>query len=162
MLKGPIPFVVVFLFTMLIKNLCALELIFTVKPQGLNVFLDEIRQCIYLICDSLLTNQMTLSFNINILILLEDQNKLSFLTGKKSLLLHKTFYFQVIFSYINERNTPSHDCIHKHMLENGAPPDKFGVFNALLHIEFHGRCVRVITLWFLVLTQFLHRRYRSL
>ena len=56
------------------------------------------------------------------------------------MLLHKTFYFQGIFSYtdINERNTSSPDCKHKHMLEKGAPPDKFDVLNALLHIEFHG------------------------
>ena len=32
----------------------------------------------------------------------------------------------------------SPDCTHKHMLENGAPPDKFGALYRLLHIEFHG------------------------
>ena len=32
------------------------------------------------------------------------------------------------------------------MLENGAPPDTFGVLYRLLHIEYH--------IWFLVLTQF--------
>ena len=47
-----------------------------------------------------------------------------------------------------------------HMLKNRAPPDKFGVLYQLLHIEFHGfnsmdRCFRVITLWLLVVTQFL-------
>ena len=27
----------------------------------------------------------------------------------------------------------SPDCKHKHMWENGAPPDKFGVLHSLLH-----------------------------
>ena len=26
----------------------------------------------------------------------------------------------------------------KHMMKNGAPPDKFGVLHCLLSIEFHG------------------------
>ena len=30
------------------------------------------------------------------------------------------------------------DCKYKHMLENGAPPHKFGVLYRLLYIEFHG------------------------
>ena len=47
--------------------LCLLELISIVKPQGLHVLLSEIWQCIYILCDSLLTNQMALSFNITTL-----------------------------------------------------------------------------------------------
>ena len=39
---------------------------------------------------------------------------------------------------MNERDTSSFDCKYKHMLEEGAPPDKFGVLYDLLHIEFHG------------------------
>ena len=35
-------------------------------------------------------------------------------------------------------DTSSPDCKYKHMLENGAPPDKSGVLYRLLHIEFHG------------------------
>ena len=31
--------------------------------------------------------------------------------------------------------TPFLDCKHKHMMKNGAPPDKFGVLH---HVEFHG------------------------
>ena len=42
-LKGPIP-VSVFLFTIQIKCLCPLELIFIMKPQGLHVLLGEIWQ----------------------------------------------------------------------------------------------------------------------
>ena len=44
--KGPIPSDLVFLFTMLIKCQCPVELILIVKPQGLHVLLAEIRQCI--------------------------------------------------------------------------------------------------------------------
>ena len=40
------------------------------------------------------------------------------------------------------RDTSNTDCKYKHMLENGAPPDKFGVLNRLLHIEFHGLTAR--------------------
>ena len=36
------------------------------------------------------------------------------------------------------RDTSSPECKHKHMLENGAPTDKFGVLYHPLHIEFHG------------------------
>ena len=67
------------------------------------------------------------------------------------------FYFQGIFSYINERDTSSTACKHKHMLENGAPADKSGI---LLHIEFHDFNSRIDVLglsqfWFIVLTHFL-------
>ena len=48
------------------------------------------------------------------------------------------FYFQDVFSYINERKTSTSNCKHKHMLENGAPPDKFGVLYYLLHRVVHG------------------------
>ena len=41
------------------------------------------------------------------------------------------FYLQDIFSYLNQRVTFSHDCEHKHMLENGVPPVKFGVMYGL-------------------------------
>ena len=60
------------------QMLCLLELIFIVKPQGLHVLLSEIWQCIYILCDSLLTNQMALSFNITTLsgyIFLQGQSK---------------------------------------------------------------------------------------
>ena len=51
-----------FFFTMLIKCLCLLEPFFIVQ---LHVLLGEIQQCI--LFSSLINNQMTLSFNINIL-----------------------------------------------------------------------------------------------
>ena len=46
----------------------SLELIFIVKPQGLHVVPGEIWQYIYVLGNSVLNNQMALSFNyINIL-----------------------------------------------------------------------------------------------
>ena len=75
-----------------------------------------------LLCDSLLTNQIALSFNINILsgyIFVVRTTKTSeFLTDKKHSFAQDCFYFQGIFSYINERDTSTPDCKHKHMLEN--------------------------------------------
>ena len=47
-------------------------------------------------------------------------------------------------------------CKHMYKLEDRAPPDKSGVLYHLLHIKFHGfnSRIAVITLWFMVLTQF--------
>ena len=77
-----------------------------------------------------------------------------FLIGKENMPLHKKFtILQGIFSYINERDPSSPDCKYKHMLENGAPPDKFGVQYRLIYLEFHGFNSRIdicITFWFLV------------
>ena len=61
-------------------------------------------------------------------------------------------YFQGIFSYINKSDTSSPKYKMKHMLENGAPPYKFGVLHRLLHIEFHGFNKRILVL---VLSHFL-------
>ena len=44
------------------------------------------------------------------------------------------------------KGTHSPDCKHKHMWENGAPPDKFGVLYRLLHTEFHGFNSRIYVL----------------
>ena len=65
--KGPIPSVLVFIFTLQIKCLCLVELIFIMKPQGLHVLLGEIRKCTYALCNFFSNNQMALSFNINII-----------------------------------------------------------------------------------------------
>ena len=50
----------------------------------------------------------------------------------------ESFYLQGVFSCMNERDISSSDCKHKHILENGAPPDKFVVMYHLSHREFHG------------------------
>ena len=68
---------------------------------------------------------------------------------------------------MNEQDTSFLDCKHKHMMKRGAPPDQVGVMYPLLPIEFHGFTkqnwfLRVITLWFLVLSQFFYRWYGSL
>ena len=57
----------------------------------------------------------------------------------KHFLAQDCFYCQGVFSYmyINERDPSSSDYKHKHILENGAPPDTFGVLYCLLHIKFH-------------------------
>ena len=44
---------------------------------------------------------------------------------------------------MNESGTFSPDCKYNHMLENGAPPDKFGVLYRLLHLEFHDFNTRI-------------------
>ena len=74
---------------------------------------------------------MALSFSINILtgyIFISRPNKiLGFLTGNENLLFAQaSFYLQGIFCNLNERETSSLDCKHKHMLQK------------TLHIEFHG------------------------
>ena len=83
---------------------------------------------------------MALSFNIKILtgcILIARSNLRVSDRQRKRTFAQECFYLQGIFSYMNERDT-SFDCKYKHMLEKGAPPDKFGVLYDLLHIEFHG------------------------
>ena len=61
---------------------------------------------------------------------------------------------------MTERDTPSHDCKHKHMLENRAPPNKFGVLytvcyiqNSMVLIEIRGRDIYyykpIIMQWFI-------------
>ena len=91
----------------------------------------------------LLTNQMVLSLNINILegyIYFCCKTKLRLRVydrqGKHSF-VQDHFYFQGIFSYITERDTSSPDCKHKHtgMLENGAPTNIFGVLYHLFYLE---------------------------
>ena len=49
--------------------------------------------------------------------------------------VQESSYIQGILSYINEKDTSFLDYKHKHMLENGAPPDKFGVLYRLLDTE---------------------------
>ena len=55
----------------------------------------------------------------------------------------KSFYPHCIFNDITEQDTSLLDCKHKHMMKSGAPPDKVGVLNHLLHIEFHGFTSRI-------------------
>ena len=70
---------------------------------------------------------------------------------RKFIFAQESFYLQGILDDINEQDTSFLDCKHKHMMKIGAPPDKFGV---LYHIITYRIILRVITLWFLVLSQF--------
>ena len=101
-MEGPIPSVLAFLFTMLIKSPFPLERIFIVKPQGLHVLLSEIPQCIYVLCNSLLNNQMTLSFNINSpgYVYIARPNLFEFLTGKENMILYQKGFIYKAYSVI--------------------------------------------------------------
>ena len=77
---------------------------------------------------------------------------------RKYISVQESFYLQGILNDINEQDTSFLDCKHKHMMKCGTPPDKFGVRvpyvykqNSMVsQAEF---VLRVITLWFLVLSQ---------
>ena len=84
---------------MLIKSQCPLELILNVKPQCLHILLG-----IYILCDFLLTNQMALSFNINILtgyiFVARPNQDLEFLIDKVNMLLHKKVSIFKVYSAV--------------------------------------------------------------
>ena len=54
------------------------------------------------------------------------------------MLLHKKVSINRVYSKMN-RDTSALDCKHKHMLQNGAPPNKFVVRFTVCYIiiEFH-------------------------
>ena len=122
-----------------------------------------IRQCIYILCNSLFNNQMMLSFNINTLpgyifiarpnLRVSDrQRKHAVITG---------FYVQGVLSYMNERDTSFLDCKHKRMLQKTELHLTNLVSCTIWYtykspwFQKHNRCFRVVTFWFLILTQFL-------
>ena len=115
--------------------MCPEELIFIAKPHGLHV-LSEIRQTI----------QMALPYQCKYLNKYYCKTKLRLRVSdrkEKLVFAQECFYFSGIFSYIKERDTSSPGCKYKHMLENGAPPEKFDVLYGLLHTEFHGFINRI-------------------
>ena len=74
---------------------------------------------------------------------------------RKYILAQESFYLQGI----NEQDRAFLDCKHKHMMKSGAPPDKVGVLYHMFtyRIPWFSQAeliLRVITLWFLVLSQF--------
>ena len=78
---------------------------------------------------------------------------------RKYIFAQENFYLQGIFNDINEHDTPFLDCKHKYMMKRGAPPDKFRVhvpyvylYNSM--VSQAELILRVITLWFLVLSHF--------
>ena len=46
---------------------------------------------------------------------------------EKYIFAQESFYLQDILDDINEQDTSFLDCKHKHMMNSGAPPDKFRV-----------------------------------
>ena len=72
---------------------------------------------------------------------------------RKYISAEESFYLQGILNNINEQ-----DCKHKHIMKCGAQPNKFRVLDSvyLLNsmVSQAELILRVITLWFLVLSQF--------
>ena len=76
---------------------------------------------------------------------------------RKYISAQESFYLQGILNDINEQDTSFLYCKHKHMMKCGAPPDQFGVLYRMLIYSMVSQAeliLRVITLWFLVLSQF--------
>ena len=78
---------------------------------------------------------------------------------RKYIFAQESFCLQGILNDINEQDTSFLDCKHKHMIKCGAPPDKFRVHVRYVYLynsmDSQAELVlRVITLWFLVLSQF--------
>ena len=66
----------------------------------------------------------------------------------------RSYYLQGILNKINEQDTSFLDGNHKHMMKSGAPPDKVGS-PAPSSMDSQAELIlRVITVWFLVLSQF--------
>ena len=61
----------------------------------------------------------------------------------KYVFTQENFYLRGILNDINEKNTSCFICKHKHMMKNGAPPDRVGVLHHLLPIKFHGFTSRI-------------------
>ena len=88
-----------------------------------------------------------------------------------NIFLHKKVSVYKVYSIsldidINEQDTSFLGCKHRHMMKSGAPPVKFSPVH-LLHEEFPGFTsridyLRVITLGFLVFSQFLETVWVSL
>ena len=70
----------------------------------------------------------------------------------------ESLYLHGIFNDITDQDTSFVDSKHKHMMKSGAPPDTFGVLYRMVSYRksmvSQAEFLRVITLWFLVLSQF--------
>ena len=64
---------------------------------------------------------------------------------EKQIFTQESFYLQRILNNINEheQDTSLLECKHKHMMKNGAPPDRFGGLHFVLPIEFLGITSRI-------------------
>ena len=78
---------------------------------------------------------------------------------RKYIFAQVSFYLQGILYDINQQDTSFLDCKNKHMMKCGAPPDKCGVqlpydYLSKSMVSQAELILRVITLWFLDLSQF--------
>ena len=77
---------------------------------------------------------------------------------RKYIFAEESFNLQGILDDINEQarqDTSFLDCKHKHMMKSRTPSDKFGVLYHMVTMVSQAELIpRVITLWFLVLSQF--------
>ena len=77
----------------------------------------------------------------------------------KYIFTQESFCLQGILNDITEHDTSCVDCKHKHMMKSGAPSDKSwcpapSVTYRIPWFQQQNYILRVITLWFLVLSQF--------
>ena len=77
----------------------------------------------------------------------------------KYIFAQESFYLQGILNDINEQDTSFLDCKHKHLMKCGAPPDKFGDHVPYVYLQNPmvseaELILRVISLWFQILSQF--------
>ena len=105
---------------------------------------------------------MALLSNINFYF--DCKTRLCLIPGRqeKYIFAQESFYLQGINDInddINEQETSFLDCKHKHMMESGSPPDKFEVLYRMVTyripwlVSQAELILRVVTLWFLVLSQ---------
>ena len=71
------------------------------------------------------TSQMALLSNINFYF--DCKTRLCLAGKRKYIFAQESFYLQGILDDKNEQDPSFADCKHKHVMKNGAPPDKFGV-----------------------------------
>ena len=83
---------------------------------------------------------MALLLNINIqiedILIARPYCALLFLAGKENIFLHKKGFIYKVYLAVSMTG-------NKHMMKNGAPPDKIGVLHRLLSIELHGFTNRI-------------------
>ena len=98
------------------------------KPQGLDILLGEMQQCICVFCDSYFLARYGTLIQYKYLntVYFDYKTKLNLIvSGRqgKYIFVQKGFYLPSILNNINEQDKSFLDCKHRHM-KSGAPPDK--------------------------------------
>ena len=127
--------------------------------MGCTLFWVKFGHAFAYFCGFVFTSQMAILSNLNFYFDCKTRLCLR-VPGRqeKIFFAQESFYLQGILDDINEQDTSFLDCKHKHMMKSGAPPDKFGVLYRM--VTYRISCLQtelilmVITLWFLVLSQF--------